>query len=237
MLTVKKYSNEENYIWKQLFALQTKQVLSSWKVSKIILEWFKSVPFSSIKIPNANKFSTQLKQINWWELVDAENPYLEKDLWFKHLLNKKFPVTSYIRSIDELEFTTHPDLFHEYFGHMPQMFWSIFPSIEYKTAKIYESITDEHIKQYLFNLSMYTVEYWVILENWEPKVVGAGLLSSIGDMKRFISNEFTLEKANLDQIISTSPSPYRPKKKLFVFDSISQFSTMLDMFVEKYLIV
>ena len=39
--------------------------------------------------------------------------------FFDHLANRRFPVTNWLRRRDELDYIVEPDMFHDFFGHVP----------------------------------------------------------------------------------------------------------------------
>ncbi len=231
-LTRKTFSQEEHKVWSIMYQRQRDLLASTDKVSTLFLHGLSLAPLSAHTIPDSHETSALLSQKNGRTLIDAENPYLSMNDRFAHLIEKRFPVTSYIRSFKDIDFTPLPDLFHEYFGHMPQMFIDEFAAIEHKTARLFYSLQTTEQKQQLYALSWYSIEYGAIMENGIPKAIGAGILSSPGDLQRFIDGEFELIPATLEQIITTEPSPHKPHKTLFVFDSLEQFSTILDEFEE-----
>jgi phenylalanine-4-hydroxylase len=76
-----------------------------------------------------------------------------------------------------------PDLFHEYFGHMPLMAHQRMADLEQYTADLFLiHPTKQHD---IYTLSRYSVEYGCIREDGEVKALGAGILSSPGDFDRF----------------------------------------------------
>jgi phenylalanine-4-hydroxylase len=79
--------------------------------------------------------------------------------------------------MDELEFTPLPDLAHDYFGHMPQIFHPQLNHLQRRIADLYFRSDDAH-KKLLYNLARYIIEYSVVREDGIPKIFGAGLLSS-----------------------------------------------------------
>jgi len=64
----------------------------------------------------------------------------------------------------DFDYTPLPDLFHEYFGHMPQMFQQFFVDIEHKTALLHQKAVTEKQKKDIFNISWWTIEYGVLME-------------------------------------------------------------------------
>jgi len=157
--------------------------------------------------------------------VSAGNEYLSGEQWFKHLKEKEFPCTNYIRGFDEIDFTPLPDLFHEYFGHMPLMANQWMADLEAYTANLFLANPDK--QDDIFTLSRYSVEYGCIREDGEIKALWAGILSSPWDLQRFCSGEIELIPATVEAILKLKPSPHKPHDRLFVFESVEHMWDIL----------
>ncbi len=204
-------------------------------ISMHLIRWIEIAELHIDKIPNVLELSNRLEKATWRRLCDAEDPFLSHDRWFEHLAHKRFPVTNYIRTMENFEFTPLPDLFHEYFGHMPQMFQSFFADIEEKTALLHQKAITQKQKKDIFNISRRTIEYWVLRENGTEKCVWTGILSSPGDLKYFCNNWFILEDASLEKLISTPPSPHQQHSKFFVFEDLDQWDNLLEEYEKKFM--
>ena len=43
-----------------------------------------------------------------------------------HLANRRFPVTDWLRKPEEFDYIVEPDIFHDFFGHVPLLFNPVF---------------------------------------------------------------------------------------------------------------
>lgn len=237
MSVQKKYSSQDHHVWELMHQRQMERVRSSQHISEMILEGFDRIQLPENKIPDFHEAQSKLQQLVGWKLANAENEYLSGDVWFQHLLRKEFPVTNYIRPMKDIDFTPLPDLFHEYFGHMPQMACSEIADLEWRFADVFWKIPKEH-RMKLYTLSWYSIEYGFLLEKGKEVVFGAGLLSSPGDLSRSIlpksQRDFIIEQASLENILKTNPSPHIPHQKFFLFDSFDHINQLLNEFEACY---
>ena len=229
------FTKENHHVRTCMYARQRDLLHSTWCVSQYILEWLERANMSTDHIPYVHTLSKRLQTTTWRQLCTAENAYLSNQERFTHLKNKEFPVTDYIRPLKDIDYTPLPDLFHEYFGHMPQMFQQEFADIEHKTALLHFKSTTKEQQQRLFNISWRTIEYWILFENWQTRAVGAWVLSSPWDLKSFYKNEFHLVDATLEKLMHTPPSPHAKHETLFVCQSLDHRHALLDEFTKKYL--
>ncbi len=230
-LTKKSYERESHSIWRAMYTMQMDTIKKYDCVSKEILKWIHKIGFDPKKIPNARNISRKLIWLTWWSLCDATSPFMTHDDWFSCLINKKFPVTNYIRKHKDILYTPLPDMFHEYFWHMPQMSLDFFANLEYKMARIHQNAISLDLKIKLYDFSWWTIEYWVLMEDWIPKAVWAWLLSSPWDLRDFVDWKFELKRWTLASLISHKPSPHQQHKFLFYFESLQEWDTLLDEYV------
>lgn len=228
---MKHYTQEEHTVRQTMVKRQRDTINKHQCASAHFIEWRNRLWLDTTTVPQRHETTEKIAKRTDRKLEPAEDPYLSGDQWFDALEQKIFPVTDYIRPMKDIDFTPLPDLFHEYFGHMPAMTLPFIADLEHKTALIYKSLQTEQQKKELFALSRYSIEYGVIKEWDSLKAFGAWLLSSPWDLTHFAKGGFELEPATVAWIIGTTPSPHEQHKKLFVFDNLLDFNTILDDYI------
>ncbi len=76
-------------------------------------------------VPDFARASAALGRATGWSIV-AVPVLLPDDAFFTHLAARRFPVTVWMRRRDELDYLAEPDLFHDFFGHVPQLLNPVF---------------------------------------------------------------------------------------------------------------
>ena len=51
---------------------------------------------------------------------------LPEHVFFAHLAQRRFPVTVWLREEHEFDYIVEPDIFHDFFGHVPLLFDPVF---------------------------------------------------------------------------------------------------------------
>ena len=75
--------------------------------------WASATPF-----PISTAVNARLEPLTGWRIVGV--PGLIPDaVFYDHLAHRRFPVTVWIRTRAELDYLVEPDLFHDFFGHVP----------------------------------------------------------------------------------------------------------------------
>ena len=73
---------------------------------------------SATASPTSRSVNAQLEPLTGWRVVGV--PGLIPDaVFYDHLAHRRFPVTVWIRNRAELDYLVEPDLFHDFFGHVP----------------------------------------------------------------------------------------------------------------------
>ena len=122
-----------------------------------------------------------LKKATNWQLV-AVPGLLPDEVFFEHLANRRFPVTVWLRKPEEFDYIAEPDIFHDFFGHVPLLFNPVFA--DYLEAYGTGGLKADGLQalQFLARLYWYTVEFGLIETPGGLRVYGAGILSSGGEI-------------------------------------------------------
>ncbi len=128
-------------------------------------------------IPNFDEVNVALKAATNWQLV-AVPGLLPDDVFFTHLANRRFPVTVWLREESEFDYIVEPDLFHDFFGHVPMLFTPIYA--DHLEAYGHGALKAKKLGalDWLGRLYWFTIEFGLIREGGKILAYGAGVLSS-----------------------------------------------------------
>jgi phenylalanine-4-hydroxylase len=128
-------------------------------------------------IPEFASVNVALQAATHWQLV-AVPGLLPDDVFFTHLANRRFPVTVWLREESEFDYIVEPDLFHDFFGHVPMLFTPIYA--DHLQAYGVGALKAKRLGglDWLARLYWYTIEFGLIREHGHIKAYGAGVLSS-----------------------------------------------------------
>ncbi len=128
-------------------------------------------------IPRFDVVSRALEQATGWRLVAV--PGLVPDLvFFEHLANRRFPVTWWLREEHEFDYIVEPDVFHDFFGHVPMLFTPAFADYMQAYGKGGLKAAALAALPWLSRLYWYTVEFGLVRAPDGLRVYGSGILSS-----------------------------------------------------------
>jgi phenylalanine-4-hydroxylase len=209
-----RYTAGEHELWRRLYrrqeSLVAKHACDEFNDTLNVLNFGEG-------IPRFDAINARLKPATNWQLVAV--PGLVPDLtFFDHLANRRFPVTVWLRTPAEFDYIVEPDIFHDFFGHVPMLFNPVFA--DYMQAYGRGGIKAHALGaiEMLARLYWYTVEFGLIDTPKGLRTYGAGILSSGGEIS------YCLE----------SPDPNRIGFDLL---RIMQTSYKIDTYQETYFVI
>lgn len=216
----KTFSPPEDRIWSLLYHKQWPQVQQH--ACDMWLEGVDLLGLQPDRIPDFAVMNERLQELVGWELVSTDVVFSDGQSWFEHLARKQFLITEYIREEKDLDYTPLPDIWHDTFGHLPLMANLRYADYIHKFAHYALKFTKEERKS-LGSMWWYTVEFGFIMEAGEIKALGAGLMSSPGELAKALSNDVEKIPFSVEEFDKITPSPHEMHKKLFVLENFEQF--------------
>jgi phenylalanine-4-hydroxylase len=145
------------------------------------------------------------------------------DVFYDHLANRRFPVSWWIREESELDYLVEPDVFHDFFGHVPLLAHPVFADYIVEYGKAGPLAARMGTIQMLARLYWYTIEFGLIRTNTGLRAFGAGILSSAAE------TVFALDSSkpnrigfDLERVLTTDYRIDDFQKTYFVIDSFQQ---------------
>ena len=86
-----------------------------------------------------------------------------------------------MRRRDELDYLVEPDLFHDFFGHLPMLAHTVFANFIQAYGAIGAHARSPAALKMLARLYWYTVEFGLVRTSRGLRAYGAGILSSSGE--------------------------------------------------------
>ena len=220
------YTEGDFQVWKILFNRQI--ALFPDHASVAYLKGLKDADFETGIIPNFEDTNRILRASTGWEL-EVVAGIVPDHTFFELLADRKFPATSWLRKMKELEYLEEPDMFHDVFAHVPLLTNQYFVNFLEKLGSIgLNYVGNEYAIELLSRVYWYTVEFGLIQEEGGLRIYGAGILSSRGETQFSLSGQVAKYPFDVARIIDT---PYKKDKfqtQYFVIDSYEQLYTSLD---------
>lgn len=213
------YTDEQHALWRRLHARQT-QLLPG----RACVEFLDSLQRLDVAdtIPDFDAVSAVLSLATGWVLV-AVPGLIPDNIFFEHLSQRRFPVTVWLRQPQEFDYIMEPDVFHDFFGHVPLLFNPVFADHlqEYGKGGL-KALPLGGLAQ-LARLYWYTIEFGLLRTPHGIRAYGAGLMSSAGELDYCI-NSTTPHRLRFDvtRVMRTGYNIDAFQQTYFVIDDFGQ---------------
>ena len=214
------YTEEQHALFRRLFERQSKLVPRF-----ACPEWIDAIAALDAGggIPRFDLISRKLKSKTNWEIVAV--PGLIPDIaFFTHLANRRFPVTVWLRKPEEFDYIVEPDVFHDFFGHVPLLFDPVYADHLHEYGKGGLKAMRLDAVKMLARLYWYTIEFGLIrTPTGGVRAYGAGLISSGGELEYCVVDPAPRRLAfNVETILRSEYLIDRYQGAYFVIDSFEQ---------------
>jgi len=106
---------------------------------------------------------------------------IPEEHFFAHLAARAFPVSVWIREPHEMDYLAEPDLFHDFFGHVPLLANPVFARFMQAYGLAGQKAREHGAVALLARLYWYSVEFGLLRTPAGLRAYGAGILSSQGE--------------------------------------------------------
>lgn len=172
------YTADEQAIWRTLY--QRQLALLNEHAAPEFLAGLRLLGADPGRIPLLAEASERLQRLTGFEVIGVPGLIPEAD-FFAHLAERRFPVTVWMRRRDELDYLVEPDLFHDFFGHVPMLAHTVFANFIQAYGALGARAQGPAQLKMLARLYWYTVEFGLVATPRGLRAYGAGILSSSGE--------------------------------------------------------
>lgn len=172
------YTPDEHAIWRTLFERQS-GMLADYAAPEFTAG-LRLLGVDAHHIPRLDEASERLQRLTGFEVIGVPGLIPEAD-FFAHLAERRFPITTWMRRRDELDYLVEPDLFHDFFGHLPMLAHTVFANFIQAYGQIGAHAREPAALKMLARLYWYTVEFGLVATGRGLRAYGAGILSSSGE--------------------------------------------------------
>ncbi len=218
------YSSEEDAVWGTLFHRQMTNLQGL--AAPEYLDGIDALGLSPDHVPQIADIDATLNRLTGAG-VEGVPAIIPPAQFFNLLSRRRFPVATFLRRREHMDYIEEPDIFHEVFGHCPLLthpaycdFIERFGTAAVKLGKGYS--------WRLFRLFWFTVEFGMIRTDDGLRAYGAGIVSSPSETEHAFGTTAEHRDFDLLEILRT---PYRidiVQPVYFVIDSFDQLRAALD---------
>jgi phenylalanine-4-hydroxylase len=215
-----RYTAEEHAIWRTLYERQI-HLIERYAAPEFVAG-ARALQAPHDRIPRLAETNAILKRTTGWQIVPVPG-LIPEEHFFAHLANRRFPVTVWIRRREELDYLVEPDIFHDFFGHVPLLTNPMFADFMQAYGAAGPKALEAGGLKMLARLYWYMVEFGLIRTPQGLRVYGAGILSSKGETVYSVESPAPHRIAfDLERVMQTDYLIDDFQKTYFVIDSFEQ---------------
>ena len=215
-----RYTKEDHDIWRTLYARQM-PLIERYAAPEFIAG-ARALQAPRDRIPRLEDTNRVLAASSGWRVV-AVPGLIPEEQFFAHLAQRRFPVTVWIRKRSELDYLVEPDVFHDFFGHVPLLANPTFARFMQAYGEAGPKAIASGALTLLARLYWYMVEFGLIRTPQGLKAYGSGILSSKAETEYSIESTTPHRVAfDLERVMRTNYLIDNFQRTYFVIDSFEQ---------------
>lgn len=218
------YSDEENAVWCELFDRQIEFLQG--RAGPAYFDGVKALGLTNAEVPQIAEINAALNRLTGAG-VEGVPAIIPPAQFFELLSRRRFPVATFLRRREDMDYIEEPDIFHEVFGHCPLLTNSAYCDFIERFGKTAVKLGKGYSWR-LFRLFWFTVEFGMIKTLDGLRAYGAGIVSSPSEAAYATSGEAEMRDFDLMEILRL---PYRidiVQPVYFVIDSFEQLAASID---------
>lgn len=217
------YSDDEHAMWQALLARQAQQLPN--RACTAYLKGLKALNLSTTHIPQLQDIDEVLQANTGWQTA-AVPALISFGKFFKLLADKRFPVATFIRRPEDMDYIEEPDIFHEIVGHCPLLTHPAFAAFNETYGRLGLN-ADKKERTYLARLYWFTIEFGLVGQDPSARrIYGGGILSSPSETIYALSDNPECRAFDLLDVLRT---PYRIDQIQPIYYVIDQLDTLFDI--------
>ena len=214
------WSLQEHDTWQQLYSRQLPALRCN--ACDEYLAGLQALGLPADHIPQLQAIDEALHAATGWQ-TQAVPALIDFSTFFQLLSQRRFPVATFIRTPDELDYLKEPDIFHEIYGHCPLLMNPAFATFTQRYGELGLAANKEE-RVYLARLYWFTVEFGLLrCDGGEMRIYGGGILSSPKETHYAVASQ--LPKRQPFDLMTVLRTPYRIdilQPVYFYLDSIDE---------------
>ena len=219
------YSDDENAVWGELFDRQMAYLKG--RAAPDYFDGVEALGLNGDRVPQITEIDARLGELTGAGVVGVP-AIIPPAKFFDLLSNRWFPVATFLRRREDMDYIEEPDIFHEVFGHCPPLTNPAYCDFIETFGKTAVGLGKGYSWR-LFRLFWFTVEFGMIRTPEGLRAFGAGIVSSPSEAEHATSGKALMRDFDLMEVLRT---PYRidiVQPVYFVIEDFEQLNAALEV--------
>lgn len=226
------YTDDENNLWKSLWdkLLPIQQQFACKEFLESFEELTKECEFKRDRIPQIQELNEYLKKRTHFVYRPVAGLLTQRE-FLNGLAFRVFHSTQYIRHHTKPDYTPEPDIVHEFLGHLPLFGNKDFADFSQEIGLASLGASDEEVRK-LGDIYWFSVEFGLVKEKNKRKIYGAGILSSVEEIKWAMSDKPCVKPFDLAIMANHPYIITEVQKTFFEADGFGEMSRSIKDYVD-----
>ena len=155
-------------------------------------------------IPRFEDLDEYLCAATGWT-IEVVPGHIPVEDFFLLLSQRKFPSSTWLRSMSQLDYLEEPDMFHDIYGHIPLLMDARYAAFMEMIGKLGVQWAGSSMAiSALRSLYWFTIEFGLTQGTKKRSIYGAGILSSYGESLQVVGNGVECRPFDIDGILHTN---------------------------------
>ena len=221
------YTAADHKVWQILFERQTDNLQD-----KACGDYLKclgqlSPVLKPDRIPDFRQLDEILESLTGWT-IEVVPGHIPVRAFFELLAQRKFPSSTWLRSMDQLDYLEEPDMFHDIYGHIPLLAEPAYAGFMRSIGEFACQMESDKVISTLRSLYWFTIEFGLVREGGQRRIYGAGILSSFGESKQVVQSNIECFPFDIARILHTDFRTDVMQSMYFEADGMSEFLGSLE---------
>jgi phenylalanine-4-hydroxylase len=218
------YTQNEHALWRDLSTeLET---LHAVYACSAIREAQRTVSLPRERIPSLAEVSGVLTRATGFRMEPVAGLVPARE-FFDALARGVFLSTEYIRDARTPHYTPAPDIVHELIGHAASLAHPGIAALNRELGRASLGASDDELRA-LERFYWFSLEFGLVMEDGTPKALGAGLLSSVAELRRACNGGVSLQPFSHRAVSSTPFRTDAMQDVLFVARSLDDYAAPME---------
>jgi phenylalanine-4-hydroxylase len=217
-----KYTADQQALWRELVERRMGQLRQC--ACHEYLEGWDALGLSAERIPFYPEISERLYQRTGWH-AQPVSAFMPERAFFEMLKARLFPVTTWLRSRDSMDYIPEPDMLHDALGHLPMFAEQSFADAVEEYGRVCYAMGSEEKLERMGRLYWYTFEFGLLRQGGEVRVYGSGVASSHKECTNVFSGGCEIVDFSVERVLNTTVKVDEIHKRLFAIRDFGELHT------------
>jgi phenylalanine-4-hydroxylase len=214
-----KYTADQQAEWRELVERRMGQLRHC--ACREYLAGWDALGLSAEQIPYYPEISERLCRRTGWHAQPVSG-FMPERAFFEMLKARLFPVTTWLRSRDSMDYIPEPDMLHDALGHLPMFAEQSFGDAVAEYGRVCHAMEDDEKLERMGRLYWYTFEFGLIRQQGDVKIYGSGVASSHAECTNVLSGGCEIVDFSVERVLNTTVKVDEIHKRLFAIHSFSE---------------